>query len=213
MSSRFLSALGKTRLYALTDRAISGLPHNEQVYSLSERGVTLVQLREKILSAREFYKEAAAALRVARERGLKIIINDRVDIALALKADGVHLGQGDMPAEAARRLLGPDSIIGISTHTIEQAQQAAESPIDYVAFGPIFLTATKESSHSPVGLDGLRLVRKTLGNMPLVAIGGISVPVHKALFDAGADGLGVISDLWLSPDQAIYTASIWGPQG
>jgi thiamine-phosphate pyrophosphorylase len=202
MRSCFLDALGKSRLYALTDRVTSGLPHDEQVYRLSERGVTLVQLREKILSAREFYMEAAAALRVARERGLKIIINDSVDIALALKADGVHLGQDDMPAEAARRLLGPDSIIGISTHTMEQAQRAAESPIDYVAIGPIFPTTTKVSSHSPVGLDGLRLVRKALGNMPLVAIGGISALSHEALFDAGADGLGVIRDLWLSPDQA-----------
>ena len=201
MSSRFLDAVGKSRLYPLTDRVISGLPHDEQVYRLSERGVTLVQLREKILSAREFYMEAAAALRVARERGLKIIINDRADIALALKADGVHLGQDDMPAEAARRLLGTDAIIGISTHTIEQAQRAAESPIDYVAIGPIFPTTTKQSSHSPVGLDGLRLARKALGSMPLVAIGGISALSYEALIHAGADGMGLISALWLLPDR------------
>jgi thiamine-phosphate pyrophosphorylase len=203
MRSSFLDALGKSRLYPLTDRVISGLPHDEQVYLLSERGVTLVQLREKILSAREFYQEAAAALRVARERGLKIIVNDRVDIALALKADGVHLGQDDMPAEDARRLLGPDAIVGISTHTLEQAQRAAEMPVDYLAIGPIFLTTTKKSSHTPVGLDGLRLVRKAVGNMPLIAIGGITAVRHQAILDSGADGFAVISDLWFPGSQAI----------
>ncbi len=94
---------------------------------------------------------------------MKIIVNDRVDIALALKADGVHLGQDDMPAEAARRLLGPNSIIGISTHTLEQAERAAEMPVDYLAIGPIFPTSTKEDSDAPVGLDVLRLVRKAIG--------------------------------------------------
>ena len=179
MSSRFLNALGKSRLYPLTDRVISGLPHDEQVSSLSESGMTLVQLREKTLSARQFYEEAASALRVGRERGVKIIINDRVDIALALKADGVHLGQDDMPVEAARRLLGPDSIIGISTHSLEQAQRAAELPVDYLAIGPIFPTLTKKGAHSPVGLDGLRLVRKAVGAMPLIAIGGIKASTYQ----------------------------------
>lgn len=196
MSSSFLEALGASRLYPLTDRLLSGLRHDEQVYSLSEKGITLVQLREKTLSAREFYKEAASALRAGRERGVKIIINDRVDIALALKADGVHLGQDDMPVEAARRLLGSDSIIGISTHTLEQAQLAAELPVDYVAIGPLFSTLTKKSSNSPVGLEGLRLVRKAVGNVPLVAIGGIKTPKQHAIFDAGANGVAVISDLW-----------------
>ncbi|HYJ89455.1 MAG TPA: thiamine phosphate synthase [Pyrinomonadaceae bacterium] len=196
MSSRFLDALGASRLYPLTDRLISRLRHDEQVYRLSEKGMTLVQLREKILSAREFYEEAASALSAGRERGVTIIVNDRVDIALALKADGVHLGQDDMPAEAARRLLGPDSIIGVSTHTLEQAQGAAELPVDYVAIGPLFSTVTKESSHATLGLDSLRLVRRAVGNMPLVAIGGIKAATHQAIIDAGADGIAIISDLW-----------------
>ena len=196
MSCSFLDVLGKSRLYPLTDRVMSGLPHDEQVLSLSKRGVTLVQLREKTLSARQFYEEAAAALRAGRERGVKIIVNDRVDLALALKADGVHLGQDDMPADAARRLLGPDSIIGVSTHTLEQAQRAAELPVDYLAIGPLFSTLTKRSSEPPVGLDGLRLVRKAVGNMPLIAIGGIKAANHQAIFDSGADGVAAISDLW-----------------
>lgn len=196
MSCSFLDVLGKSRLYPLTDRVMSRLPHDEQVLRLSESGVTLVQLREKTLSARQFYEEAAAALRAGRERGVKIIVNDRVDVALALKADGVHLGQDDMPADAARRLLGPDSIIGVSTHNLEQAQRAAELPVDYLAIGPLFSTLTKRSSEPPVGLDGLRLVRKAVGNMPLIAIGGIKATNYQAIFDSGADGVAVISDLW-----------------
>jgi len=196
MSCSFLDVLGESRLYPLTDRGISGLPLDEQVLSLSARGVSLVQLREKTLSARDFYEEAASALRVGRGCGVKIIINDRVDIALALNADGVHLGQDDLPADAARRLLGPDSIIGISTHTLEQAQRAAELPVDYLAIGPLFSTLTKKDSDSPVGLDGLRVVRKAVGNMPLIAIGGIKAADYQALLDSGADGVAVISDLW-----------------
>ncbi len=196
MSCSFLDVLGKSRLYPLTDRVISGLRHDEQVRGLSERRVTVVQLREKTLSAREFYEEAASAVRAGRERGVKILINDRVDVALAVKADGVHLGQDDMPAEAARRLLGPDSIIGISTHTLEQARRAAELPIDYLAIGPIFTTLTKKSRDTPLGLGGLRLVRKAVENMPLVAIGGIKAANYQAVLDSGADGIAVISDLW-----------------
>jgi thiamine-phosphate pyrophosphorylase len=177
---------------------ISGLPHYEQVTRLSQKGVTLIQLREKLLSSGEFYYEAAAALRVAHERGVKIIINDRVDIALALNADGIHLGQDDMPADAARRLLGPESIIGISTHNLAQAQRAAEMPVDYVAIGPMFSTATKQSADAAVGIDGLRIVRKALQNMPLVAIGGINSARRQEILDSGADALAVISDIWNS---------------
>lgn len=199
MSSTFLKALGKTRIYPLTDRGISGLSHAEQVIRLSEGGATLVQLREKDLSSREFYQEARAALQAARERGVKIIINDRVDLALALSADGVHLGQEDLPPEAARLLLGQDAIIGISTHNVNQARLAAEMTVDYVAIGPIFSTSTKQaSSDSPIGLEGLRLVRKAVGNRPLVAIGGITAGNSGNVLDSGADGVAVISALWKS---------------
>ena len=196
-SANFLSALGGTRLYPLTDRRLSGLSHAEQVSQLSEGGATLVQLREKILSPFEFYTEAEAALRVARERGVKIIINDRVDIALALKADGVHLGQDDLPPEAARRILGPDAIIGFSTHDPGQARLAAQMPVDYIAIGPIFATATKEASDPPVGLEGLRIVRQTVGTIPLVAIGGITLENGQEVLDAGADAIAAVRDIWI----------------
>lgn len=197
MSSTFLKALGKTRLYPLTDRGISGLSHAQQVIRLSEEGATLVQLREKALSAGEFYQEARAALHAARERGVKIIINDRVDIALALRADGVHLGQEDLPPEAARSLLGTDAIIGLSAHNVVQARRAAEMAVDYVAIGPIFATSTKQgSSDTPIGLEGLRLVHKAVNNKPLVAIGGITAGNSRSVLESGADAVALISDLW-----------------
>jgi thiamine-phosphate pyrophosphorylase len=199
MSAMFLDALAGTKLYPLTDRAVSGLSHAEQIVQLSEAGAKVVQLREKLLSSLEFYNEASRALRVARERRVTIIINDRVDIALALGVDGVHLGQDDLPAAAARRLLGPKSIIGISTHNLAQARLAADMPIDYIAIGPIFATATKHSTNPPVGLQRLLRVREALGKLPLVAIGGITVKNGESVLEAGADAIAIISDLWSSP--------------
>lgn len=202
MSSNFLDALAGTRLYPLTDRALSGLSHAEQVSQLSDAGATLVQLREKTLSPLEFHREAEAALCVAHERGTKIIINDRVDMALALKADGVHLGQDDLPPEAARRILGADAIIGFSTHNPEQARLAATMPVDYVAIGPIFATSTKQASNPPIGLEGLRLARLAVGTIPLVAIGGITDENSHEVLSGGAHAIAVIRDIWSPAGQA-----------
>ena len=196
MSSKFMKALAGTHLYPITDRHLSGLSHAEQVAQLGDTGVKLIQLREKLETPLKFYAEAEAALRVARDRGVRIIINDRVDIALALEADGVHLGQEDLPPEAARRLLGDDAIIGFSTHNVEQARLAAQLPVDYVAIGPIFPTSTKESAYLPVGLQGLRLAHQALGGIPLVAIGGITSENNRSVLEAGADAVAVISDMW-----------------
>jgi len=160
--------------------------------------MTIVQLREKNLSPVEFYREAEQAIIVARRHGVKLIINDRVDIALALKADGVHLGQDDLPVEAARRILGNAVIIGLSTHNLEQAKQAARLPIDYLAIGPIFPTGTKESANPPVGLAGLAEVRRTAAGIPLVAIGGIDASNRNQVLAAGADALAMIRDIWAS---------------
>lgn len=196
MTSVFLESLGTTRTYPITDRSLSGLSHAEQVAALANRGMTIVQLREKNLSPAEFYHEAQQAMVVARHHGLKIIINDRVDIALALKADGVHLGQDDLPVVAARRLLGPGMIIGFSTHNLAQAQHAARLPIDYLAIGPIFQTTTKLNSNPPVDLVGLAAVRHAVSGIPLVAIGGLNDANRDAVIAAGADAVAVISDLW-----------------
>lgn len=203
MSSNFLNALAGTRLYPLTDRQLSGLSHAEQVFQLCEGGATVVQLREKILSPLEFYNEAEAALRVARAHGVKIIINDRVDIALALHADGVHLGQDDIPPAAARRVLGPAAIIGFSTHNLEQARLAAQMQVDYVAIGPIFATVSKQSSNTLVGLEGLHRVRQSLGSLPLVAIGGITLQNSFDVLTAGCDAVSLIRDIWIHSGSAV----------
>lgn len=209
MSYLFLNTLANTRLYPITDGRLSGLSHAEQVSHLSKGGASLVQLREKTLSPLEFYREAAEAVCIARERSVKIIINDRVDIALALKADGVHLGQDDLPAEAARELLGPEVIIGFSTHNLEQALLSTKMPIDYIAIGPIFSTATKTSFEPAVGLDGLSQVRQAVGEIPLVAIGGITSQNSQSVLDAGADAIAVISDIWNASGQfAAQTKSL-----
>lgn len=189
------------KVYPITDTRLSGLSHAEQVARLSDGGASLVQLREKHLAPREFYKAAAEALDVARARGVRLIINDRVDIALALRADGVHLGQDDLPPDAARELLGTQAVIGFSTHSVEQARAAARLPVDYIAIGPIFNTSTKENPDPVVGLDGLRRVRQAVGEIPLVAIGGITVETAPAVIAAGADSVAIISSLLKDPSR------------
>lgn len=196
MTSVFLDALGPTRTYPITDRLLSGLSHAEQVAELAKREMSVVQLREKHQSPGEFYREAKQAMVIARHHGIKIIINDRVDIALAVKAHGVHLGQDDLPVEAARRLLGNDVIIGLSTHNLAQAARAAQLRIDYLAIGPIFPTSTKASSNPPVGLPGLAAIRRALPGIPLVAIGGLTKANRAATLSAGAEAVAVIRDLW-----------------
>ena len=183
------------RLYALTDTQLSGFSHAEQVKLLSLGGATLIQLREKRMPAREFYEQAKEAVEVAARRGVQLSINDRVDVALAVAAAGVHLGQDDMPPDAARRLLGPEAVIGYSTHNIEQAIAATKLPIDYLAIGPIFATTTKTDTAPVLGLEGLRSVRQAIGAFPLVAIGGITHKNAREVIAAGADSIAVISAL------------------
>jgi thiamine-phosphate pyrophosphorylase len=197
VSSNFIQAFGGTHLYPITDQHLSGLSHAEQVVLLSNCGAAVIQLREKLDTPSKFFEQAESAVQVARDLGAKIIINDRVDIALTVKADGVHLGQEDLPPDAARRVLGGNAIIGLSTHSLQQARLAAPMPIDYVAIGPIFPTTTKQSANAPVGLDGLARVRDALGEMPLVAIGGITCENVRAVMKSGADVVAVIGDIWL----------------
>lgn len=162
-------------------------------------GALTIQLRDKRASPRDFYASAKQAIAAAVKHGVRIIINDRVDIALALKADAVHLGQDDLPPEKAREILGEKAIIGFSTHSIEQARQAMLSPIDYIAIGPIFETHTKEDPDAAIGLEGLRAVRKEIGDFPLVAIGGITAENLPLVFSAGADSIAMIGALISDP--------------
>lgn len=182
-------------LYPITDRRLSGLSHAAQVARLCEGGARLVQLREKHLSPREFYAEALEALTVARSFGAKLVINDRADVALAVGAYGLHLGQEDLPPEAARRLLGERAVIGFSTHNVEQAVAAARLHLDYVAVGPVFDTSSKERPDPSIGLEGVKRVREATGKLPLVAIGGITRESARAVLQAGADSVAVIGAL------------------
>jgi thiamine-phosphate pyrophosphorylase len=188
------------QFYPITDTRLSGLSHAEQVARMMAGGTRFIQLREKYATPEEFYREAGKAMEIAHAQGVKVIINDRVDIALALKADGVHLGQDDMPPTAARKLLGDQAIIGFSTHNIEQVIAAMTLPLDYIAFGPIFSTKTKENPDPVVGLDNLRLVRKQLGDFQLVAIGGIDENNFRDVLKGGADSVAVLSAVLSLPD-------------
>lgn len=189
-----------SRIYPITDTALSGCTHAELVSEFAAAGASLVQIRDKKASPREFYRNAAEAVLTGRRLGVKIIINDRLDIAIATDADGVHLGQDDIPPEEARRLLGPDKIIGYSTHSVEQAQRAANLQVDYIAFGPVFVTKTKENPDPIVGIEGIEAVRKVIGDIPLVAIGGIRPENISGVFTAGADSAAIISALYEKPD-------------
>jgi thiamine-phosphate pyrophosphorylase len=132
---------------------------------------------------------------------VRLIINDRVDIALAVGAHGIHLGQDDMPPEAARKLMGEQAVVGYSTHDVKQAIEASKLPIDYLAIGPIFTTSTKSNTAPVLGLEGLQAVRQAIGDFPLVAIGGISQSNAPDVIDAGADSVALISGLLAHSDR------------
>ncbi|MFY9609274.1 MAG: thiamine phosphate synthase [Blastocatellia bacterium] len=187
------------RIYPITDERLSGLSHAEQVERLAAGGATLIQLREKVASPREFYNAALEAMKAARRVGVQIIINDRVDIAMAVDADGVHLGQGDVPPDHARRLLGENRIVGFSTHSVKQALEADSAPVDYIAIGPVFQTSTKENPEAIVGLEAIAAI-KSQASKPLVGIGGITLSRARSVIEAGADSVAVISDLISASD-------------
>ncbi len=188
-------------LYLVTDRRLlKGLTLTELVRKAINGGVSVVQLREKDCSSREFY-ELALALKKIMPGDVPLIINDRVDIALAAGADGVHLGQSDLPVKIARELLGPEAIIGLSVENLQQLEEAQHLPVDYLAISPVFPTPTKTDFSSPAawGLAGLRQAR-SLTALPLVAIGGINEENAAEVISAGADGLAVVSAICASPD-------------
>lgn len=194
------------KIYAITDARISGISHLEQVERLIAGGIRLVQLREKHASPRDFFESAIPAVDLARRHDVTILINDRVDIALALKADGVHLGQDDLSPADARKILGRDAIIGFSTHSADQARAAVKLPVDYIAIGPVFVTSTKENPDAVVGIQTITAVKsEILGEKPLVAIGGINSGNFRDVLRAGADSVALIGGL--ISDAAAITAN------
>jgi thiamine-phosphate pyrophosphorylase len=188
------------RLYLVTDRRrTAGRPLLDVVAAALQGGVDTVQLREKDLNGRELVALAADLAQICRRHGARLLINDRVDVALAVSADGVHLPASSFLARDARTLLGPRAIIGVSTHSTAEAQTAAAAGADFIVFGPVFETASKRVYGAPVGLDVLAAVRQAVP-IPVVAIGGIGPALSATLWARGVGGIAVIGAILEAPN-------------
>lgn len=189
---------GVAGLYAIIDSSLISLDDaGECARKLVDAGVRLVQLRAKGEGSREALK-AARAMRAATKGKALFIVNDRVDIAMLSEADGVHLGQDDIPLTEARKLM-PKAVIGVSTHNLEEALEAAALGANYISYGPIFPTKTKKDADIPKGLEGLKKLAPSV-NIPIVAIGGITAETAASVIEAGASAVAVISDILLADD-------------
>jgi len=207
MSPPTLHRLTLPPLYAILDPEQTKARSPEAVLrELLEGGAKIVQLRAKSMAPRDFLKLARETRALTQPYGCRLIVNDRVDIALACDADGVHLGQEDLPLRAARKLMG-EKLIGISTHDAEQAKRAQAGGADYIGFGPMFGTTTKETGYSARGLEMLRAIRKSV-QLPIVAIGGITENNVRAVWQAGADSAAIISDILGAEDVPEKTSRI-----
>ena len=176
-------------LYLVTDRSLScGRSTIDVVREAVAGGVTIVQLRDKQAVTREFYREACKIRDFLKSKCVPLIVNDRIDIALAIDADGVHLGADDMPIDVARRLLGDGKIIGASVFTLDDAVSAVQQGADYLGLSPIFMTATKPELVEKIGIEGIARFRNSI-DIPLVGIGGLNVTNAYDAIRAGLDGL------------------------
>jgi len=180
-------------LYLVTDRDLMYAASVEECVEQAVRGgCTVVQIREKTASSREFYETAVRTKKITKKYGIPLIINDRADIALAVDADGLHIGQKDLPYKEARRIMGKNKIIGVSANSLtEAAAAAAEKGVDYLGVGAMFTTGTKKDANS-ISIDELRRIRDKI-KLPLVAIGGINKNNISLLADTGIDGIAVAS--------------------
>ena len=199
-------------LYLVTDRSLSrDRPHVDIVDAAVTGGVSCVQLREKLCSTRDFLDQARALLAVLRPRGIPLIINDRIDIALAVGADGVHLGQDDVSPEEARARLGLDRLIGLSCETEAHVRAADPSVVDYLGLGTVFPTRTKGDHTPAIGLLGLRALCAA-SPLPTVAIGGLQPEHAREVFAAGSNGLAVVSAICGQPDPERAARAFYQPQ-
>ena len=178
-------------LYLITDRSIAGLTYTQIVKKAVSAGVQTIQLRDKHMTRRELYTEAVLVRKLTLKHKVKFIVNDYIDIAMAVRADGVHLGQDDMPITEARRIVSNRMIIGISTHNLSQAKKAQDEGADYIGYGPMFSTSTKDAGR-PKSLRSLNNICNNI-RIPVVAIGGISWDNISDVMDTGADACAIIS--------------------
>jgi thiamine-phosphate pyrophosphorylase len=191
-------------LYAILDvAAVNSEARIPEV--LAENGVGLLQVRDKHASARAVFEASRGVVARLSPKDIRVIVNDRPDIAVIVGAAGVHVGQDDLSVEAARACCSGGLWVGVSTHNLEQFQQATTTSADYIAVGPIFATATKENPDPVVGLDLIRAARR-LTLKPLVAIGGITIQSAESVYRAGADSIAVVNDLLLAPKPALRAA-------
>ncbi|MDH3878101.1 MAG: thiamine phosphate synthase [Desulfobacterales bacterium] len=187
-------------LYLVTDRGLArGRSTLEIVSAAVHGGATVVQLREKDCSTRDFIEQALTIKAFLKDRGVPLMINDRLDVAQAVKADGVHLGQTDMPLKVAKKILGDSMIIGISAESQQDAVEAEKGGADYLGVSPIYATPTKSDTALPLGLEGLREIRKAV-RLPLVGIGGLNRDNAAEVIRSGADGVAVVSAIVAADD-------------
>ncbi len=189
-------------LYIITDAKLSrGRSHLEVVQEAIKGGASLIQFRDKEMTTRQLVETAKEIKGLTNKANIPFVINDRLDVALAVDADGLHVGQDDMPAALARRLLGPKKILGVSASTVAEAIQAEKDGADYVSASPVFSTPTKPDAPPPTGVEGLRAIVEAV-DIPVIAIGGINVRNAKVVMEAGAVGVAVISAVVSAPDIA-----------
>jgi thiamine-phosphate pyrophosphorylase len=191
------------RLYVILDAAL--IPSNKSemglAMELADAGVRMVQYRNKTALAREFLERSRELASALATRGVSFVVNDRPDVAALAGADGVHVGQSDLEVDSARRVIGPEKWVGVSTHNLRQFREAASTSADYIAIGPIFSTSSKANPDPEVGVEFVRKVR-LLSQKPIVAIGGISLERAAEVIEAGADSVAVISGILSAPDAA-----------
>jgi thiamine-phosphate pyrophosphorylase len=187
-------------LYLVTDKTLAGgRAMTGIVQAAVAGGVRAVQLRDKTASSRELLRQARLLKTLLAPSGVPLIVNDRLDVALAAGAEGVHLGQGDLPCAAARQLAGRAFLLGVSVSTVEEAIQAEGDGANYLGISPVFDTPTKTDAPAAVGLGGLQRIRRAV-RLPLIAIGGINAGNASQVIRAGADGLAVVSAIMSAPD-------------
>ena len=195
-----------TRVYAVLDPArCRGRPLGEMAEAAARGGATLLQYRDKTGSTRSLIEAAAEIGKALAPFDVPLLINDRVDVALAVGCAGVHVGAEDMPAADARRLLGPDAIVGCTVHSAEEAEGVPGGILDYASVGGVFATVSKHNPQAPIGLEGVRALIARLPDLPVCAIAGIDHSNAAEVIAAGADGVAVISDIFMADDVTAAT--------
>ena len=197
------NSLNRLNFTLITDRKICGKKLTDIIEQAIEGGVGTVQLREKDLSTRDLYDLAKDIRKITEKKGVNLIINDRVDIATAVDADGVHLGWQSLEIDMVRRMIGQDKIIGFSAHGLNEAESATNSGADYITISPIFDTVNKDYFIKPLGVDEIRKIKEQI-KVPVIALGGVNETNVRTVLENGADGVAVISAIILSasPKQA-----------